>query len=175
MSNPWIVVDVEADGKIPPIHSMVSFGAVLLEEGRARSFYGETAPISEVWIPEALAVSGKTREQHLAMPAAAETMKRFVEWIAEVTNGRPIFVSDNLAFDWSWINWYCHYFLGDNPFGHSGRRIGDIWAGFERDVTKGGRWRRFRKTPHTHHPVDDARGNVEALLEMRRQGIHFPD
>jgi hypothetical protein len=28
-------------------------------------------------------------------------------------------------------------------------------------------FKRLRKTKHTHHPVDDAKGNSEALLHMR--------
>ena len=62
-----------------------------------------------------------------------------------------------------------------NPFGHSARRIGDLFAGFSRDVTKGSAWKRLRKTKHTHHPVDDARGNVEALLAMEDMGLRFPE
>jgi hypothetical protein len=29
----------------------------------------------------------------------------------------------------------------------------------------------LRKTPHTHHPVDDAKGNAEALIEMKKMGL----
>jgi len=28
-------------------------------------------------------------------------------------------------------------------------------------------FKHLRKTKHTHHPVDDARGNAEALLTMK--------
>jgi hypothetical protein len=28
-------------------------------------------------------------------------------------------------------------------------------------------FKHLRKTPHTHHPVDDAKGHAEALLAMR--------
>ena len=30
-------------------------------------------------------------------------------------------------------------------------------------------FKHLRKTKHTHHPVDDARGNAEALLAMKEQ------
>ncbi|HET6924100.1 MAG TPA: exonuclease, partial [Anaeromyxobacteraceae bacterium] len=59
-----IVVDVEADGPVPGRYSMVCFGAVVVEPSLAKTFYGRTRPISEEWLPEALAVSGFTREQH---------------------------------------------------------------------------------------------------------------
>ena len=51
----------------------------------------------------------------------------------------------------------------DNPFGHSGRRISDFYAGLTGKLTNTQAWKRLRITPHTHNPVDDAMGNVEAF------------
>ena len=56
----YIMVDVESDGPIPGDYSMVCFGAVIVEPGLARDFYGKFKPISEKWNPETLAVSGFT-------------------------------------------------------------------------------------------------------------------
>ena len=60
----FIVIDVEADGPIPHTYSMVSFGAVVVEPSLSKTFYGTTKPVSDLWIPEALAVSNITRQQH---------------------------------------------------------------------------------------------------------------
>lgn len=30
-------------------------------------------------------------------------------------------------------------------------------------------FKHLRKTKHTHHPVDDARGNAETLLQMKEE------
>jgi hypothetical protein len=167
----WFSVDVESDGPSPMRHSMVCFGAVPVANLDS-SFYGQTKPISEVWVPEALAVRGMTREQHLTFPDPAETMNRFVEWV-EITNvhGRPVFVSDNPAYDWQWINGYLHYYVGRNPFGFSARRIGDMYSGLTNDATQATSWKRLRKTKHTHNPVDDAKGNAEALIAIRNMGF----
>ena len=62
----YIMVDVEADGPIPGDYSMVCFGAIVVEPSLDRTFYGRLKPISEKWIPEALQVSGFTREETLA-------------------------------------------------------------------------------------------------------------
>ena len=59
----WIVVNYDANRPIPGDCSMSSFGAVVVEPGLERSFSGEPCPISERWVPEALAVSGFTRHQ----------------------------------------------------------------------------------------------------------------
>ena len=43
---PYVMVDVEADGPIPGDYSMVCFGAVIVEPGFERTFYGRLKPIS---------------------------------------------------------------------------------------------------------------------------------
>jgi len=171
----YIVVDVEADGPIPNKYSMVCFGAVVVEPTLGKTFYGQTRPVSWEWIPEALAVSGFTRAQHEAFEVPEEVMKRFAEWINKTSDGKAIFISDNPAFDWQWINYYFHYYLGKNPFGFSARRIGDLYCGMKMDAGVNSEWKRlFRKTRHDHNPVNDAKGNAEALLEMKKMGLKFP-
>jgi DNA polymerase III epsilon subunit-like protein len=167
----FFIVDVEADGPIPAEYSMVSFGAVLFEGSLDRSFYGQTRPICERFLPEALAISGFSREQHLGFDDPATVMQAFAAWLDEHSKGRAVFVSDNLAFDWQFINYYFHRFVGRNPFGFSGRRIGDLYAGLVKDAHKASEWKKFRITAHTHHPVDDARGNAEALCKFRELGL----
>ena len=53
----YVIVDVESDGPIPAEFSMVCFGAVLFDDTLEKSFYGKTKPISDRFVPEALAVS----------------------------------------------------------------------------------------------------------------------
>ncbi len=166
------VVDVEADGPIPGKYSMVSFGAVLVEPSLARTFYGRTRPISDAWLPDALAVSNTTREAHLGYDDPAEVMERFERWVLENTRGKPVLASDNVVFDWQWVNWYFHTFLGRNPFGWSARRIGDLYCGMVKDAYA--TWKHLRRTAHDHHPVNDAKGNAEALLAMVEMGLKLP-
>lgn len=166
----FVVVDCEADGPAPVLYSMVCFAAVAVEPGLSRTFYGETAPITDRFIPEALAVSGMTRAQHESFDDPALAMARFAEWLDQL-GGQPVFVSDNNGFDWQWINYYLHRYVGRNPFGHSSRRIGDLWAGFNRNMSRGSGYKAFRTTTHDHNPLNDALGNAEALLEMSRRGL----
>ena len=83
-----------------------------------------------------------------------------------LTGFRPLFVSDNPAYDWQFINYYFHLFLGKNPFGHSARRIGDFYAGLTSDFTNSSSWKKLRVTPHDHNPVNDAMGNLEAFEKI---------
>lgn len=91
----YIVVDVESDGPIPNKYSMVCFGAVIVEPSLTKTFYGTTKPISDLWVPEALAISGFTREQHLTFEDPYQTMVKFRNWIEQNSKGQPIFISDN--------------------------------------------------------------------------------
>jgi len=162
---PYIMVDIESDGPIPGDYSMVCFGAVLVEPALDRSFYGKLKPISEKWLPDALKVSGFSREETLAFDEPHAVMTRFQDWLAENARDRPIFISDNNGFDWQFINWYFHHFLGRNPFGFSSQNLGSLYKGLVKDTSPN--FKHLRKTRHTHHPVDDAKGNAEALLHMK--------
>ena len=165
----YVMVDVEADGPIPGDYSMVSFGAVLVKAGLDQTFYGQLKPISDKWIPEALAVSGFSREETLAFNDPEVVMGEFARWLKDNTKGRPFFISDNDGFDFAFISWYFWHFTGANPFGHSSTHLGSLYKGLVKDTFQN--FEHLRRTAHTHHPVDDARGNAEALLEMKEMGL----
>ena len=60
-----IVVDVESDGPYAPDYSIVCFAAIVVEPSLSKIFYGKMKPISDIWRPDALAISGFSREEHL--------------------------------------------------------------------------------------------------------------
>ena len=159
----WISVDIEADGPIPGDYSMTEFGAVAIDKNGKldKTFHGKMKPISDKWIPEALAVSGRTREETLEFEDPKVVMERFADWLP---TGRHIFMSDNNGFDWQFINWYFHHFTGKNPFGFSSQNLGSIYKGLVGTSFKN--FKHLRRTKHTHNPVDDATGNAEAFLHM---------
>jgi len=159
------MVDVESDGPIPADYSMICFGAIIVEPVLNRTFYGRLKPISEKWIPDALKISGFSREETLRFDDPATVMSAFKKWIQENTTDRPMFISDNNGYDWQFINWYFHHFTGDNPFGHSSVNLGSLYKGLTKDMFTN--FKHLRKTAHTHNPIDDAKGNAEALLHMR--------
>ena len=93
-----IVVDCEAPFGVgaPSVGDMTEFGAVdvnALQEGRVETFHG--------------------------VDCSEDTFRQFREWL---TPRMPVvFVSDNPAYDFQWINFYFWRYFGANPFGHSGR------------------------------------------------------
>ncbi len=172
---PYISVDVEADGPIPGDYSMIALGAVVCEAGCGRTFLGHLAPISDTWIPEALAVSGFSREETLLFAKPEATMHKFASWLREIetTSGRILFIADNNGFDWGFVNWYFHHFTGGNPFGHSSTNLGSIWKGMQKNVKAN--FKHLRRTHHDHNPVNDAIGNAEAFLAMQeKHGLVVP-
>ena len=170
----YFVVDIESDGPFVPKYSMVSFGAVVLDEKLDRTFYGQVRPISPFWIPEALAVSGHTRDETLRFPTPEIVMPQFVTWVGENNKkgSSPIFVSDNNGYDFSFMNYYLWEFTHGNIFGHHSRNMSDLFKGMEKNIQS--RFQHLKRTTHTHHPVDDAKGNAEALLTMRTMGLKLP-
>jgi len=161
------MVDIESDGPIPGDFSMISFGAVLVDEPLDKTFYGRLKPVSDKYIPEALAVSGHSREETLTFEAPQKVMLDFAEWIKATCRDSPIFISDNNGFDWMFICWYFHHFIGKNPFGYSSQNLGSLYKGIVKDTSKNFKY--LRKTKHSHHPVDDAKGNAEALLRLKAE------
>lgn len=163
----YIMVDIESDGPIPGDYSMISFGAVLVDQQLDKTFYGKLRPVSDQFIPEALAVSGHSREETLTFEDPKTVMENFAKWIREVCKDQPIFISDNNGFDWMFICWYFHHFTGKNPFGFSSQNLGSLYKGLVQDTFRN--FKHLRKTKHTHNPVDDAKGNAEALLTMKNE------
>ena len=172
--NIYFVVDVESDGPIPGEYSMISFGTVVVDFNNLvtpmPSLYCEMAPVSDKWIPESLAISKITREQHLTMEPPLFAMQRLLSFVKEHTdNGakRPIFISDNNGYDWLFICWYLWKYTNQNPFGYSSGNINWLYKGITKNFYQS--FKHLRKTKHTHNPVDDALGNAEAFITMVQQ------
>lgn len=126
-----ISVDVETSGPIPGEYSLLSIGACAVDDPEQR-FECQLKPISDQADPKALEVSGLSLET-LAETGLApeEAMARFEAWAkAQADNdGELVFVGFNAAFDWSFVNYYFHRFLGRNPFGFTALDIKAYYMG----------------------------------------------
>ena len=140
-----VFVDCEASGPCPGKGDLTEFGAVIHKT--KKTFYGD--------------MRMKTSYGKML------TMWHFLEFLRDNCESRPVFVSDNPAFDWQWINYYFHHTLKMNPFGWSARRIGDYYAGIKGNFWRSTDWKKLRETKHDHNPVNDAMGNVEAFDKIQ--------
>lgn len=178
MEEVYFSVDVESSGPIPGEYSLLSLGSCLVVEGRLASnekFYRELKPLNANYVPRALEVSGldMTRLVREGMEPV-EAMADFEDWILErCGHRRPIFLAFNATFDWSFVNWYFHMFLGKNPFGISGLDIKAYSMGKLNlhwgETTKWQLNRRFRTIhKHTHNALDDAVEQAELFNMILR-------
>ena len=53
--------------------------------------------------------------------------------------------------------------------GHTSTNLGSLYKGMVGDTFQN--FKHLRKTASTHNPLDDAMGNAEALLEMKKMGL----
>ena len=159
--TPWVFVDCEARGTSPVHGVLTEFGAVHYDT--RDTFYGRLFEATPDPDNPAISIVGER------IATDEEVAESFAAWLREHLGGRrPVFVSDNPAYDWQWIAGMFDRAGMDNPFGHSGRRISDFWAGLNRNWSETQGWKRFRRTVHDHNPVNDAMGNVEAFEEILR-------
>lgn len=175
----YIMVDIEADGPVPGIYSMIEIGAVIVEPSLEKRFYGTLKPISDNWIPEALAVTNRTREETLKFDNPLETMIKFDDWVRKTSKHTPQFVSDNNLFDGMFVFYYLWKFVGSCVFGYSSHSLGSLFKGFNKNMNMN--LKRFKSSintqKHDHNPVHDALGNAQAMLEMAKiyqiKGLNF--
>ncbi len=155
-----VFVDCEAIGKSPSTGYLTEFGAVSYP--KRETFHGKLYKVTRD--------SADNKVVGESLPYPEKVFADFELWLKKVCNGgRPVFVSDNPAFDWQWINDGFHKYLGHNPFGHSARRISDFYAGLTKDFSNTQKWKKWRVTPHDHNPVHDSLGNVEAYAAMLKE------
>ncbi|MGB2571571.1 exonuclease [Micromonospora citrea] len=161
----YVAVDVEADGPIPGPYSMISLGMAVA--GRPDlTFYTELKPISDDFVPAALAVSDLDRDRLLReAPTAEQAMTAAATWVDGLRRiGRPVFLAAPAVWDGMFMHWYFVRFTGRSPFGATGSGVDlrSFWMG-----RTGVEWVATRKgiikhelgltdVPHTHHAGEDA-------------------
>jgi hypothetical protein len=195
-NSTFISIDVEADGPIPGLNAMLSFGAAafslradeprkpidtfeanldLLDHDRWPEHHASPdtmkwwATQSEAW--EACRKNTRPPE---------EVMPEFVQWCRDLP-GKLVVVGYPVTFDFMFLYWYTMAFggLGDGercPFGFSGLDIKTLAAeklgvpfraATKRRMPK--RW--FKGAPkHDHVALTDAIGQGVLFINMTREG-----
>jgi len=181
----YVSADVETDGPLPGVNSMLSMGfavAGVFSQGRfeaadpeAQTFYRELRPAFDAVVPEALAVTGLDRDA-LAREGAdpADAMTEAAAWVREVAGEcRPVLVAYPLSFDWLFLQWHFLRFGRDgSPFGHSScldaKTILQVKTGEVLDEVRRDRLpEAVRPTrPHLHHALGDAIEQAELLARL---------
>ena len=182
MPEIYISTDVETDGPIPGVHSMLSFASAAFRADKTllgtfsanlHTLPGASGdPRTMAWWktqPDAWAAcrSG-LQEPEQAMP-------HYVEWIKSL-GGKPVFVGYPVTFDFMFVYWYLIRFTGSSPFSHSALDMKTYAMALlrtdYRDSTKRNMPRRwFDDLPHTHVALDDAIGQGHLFCNMLADNV----
>jgi DNA polymerase III alpha subunit (gram-positive type) len=124
MDEIYVSTDIETDGPVPGIYSMLSFGSAAFKKNKeiisTFSANLECLPKAkqdpdtmEWWKTEEKA--WEACRKNLEDPKKA--MLKYLEWIKELP-GKPVFLAYPASFDFNFINWYFIKFIGKNPFSY---------------------------------------------------------
>ena len=181
MSKVYFVIDTETTGPVFAIHNMYQIATVpVLADGTVLQGMSYNLTFStDQHDPDTLdflrcnlgfTLKQWTQRKDLIKPEMAMVkLDIFIKTVlVNHKKQKPIFVTDNLAFDWGFVHTYFHRYCNKNPFGHAGRNIPCLSLGFygSRDV-----WEEFRTEAHTHNALEDARGNARAFAKMIQDGL----
>ena len=174
MVDTYIVVDIEASGWVPGEFSMLSIGACVAFD-ISKTFYVELKPINEKYTKEAMEVNKLSFEKlKKEGKDPKEAMAMFEQWVIKVSGkNKPIFVAFPAVFDWSFVNYYFHRFLGRNPFERRVLEMKSYFAGkLGLSLEEATRDKLFQifpaTTKHTHVALDDAIAYAESFERLLR-------
>jgi DNA polymerase III epsilon subunit-like protein len=166
----FVSVDVETAGPIPGEFSLLSIGACVVFEP-SQTFACELKPINRNADPKALEVAGLPLDQ-LARTGLdpSEAMRSFGDWLASEAgvDGSLVFVGFNAPFDWSFINYYFHRFVGSNPFGFTALDIKALYMG-----ATGCDWANTRSSKIAERLKPTLKGDHDALHDAQYQAEIF--
>ena len=181
-SQIFIVVDIEADGPAVGLNSMLSLAAVATTPKEEESrFYRKLTTL-----PDASADPATTEWWHEHKEAWKEAttdsetpervMTEFYNWVTGFRR-EPIFVSNPVSLDYTFVSWYLFRFAPANPFKNEKNSIRalDIKSyvagkfGFTFDNSRRIHWPKqlTKDMPaHTHNALDDANGYAVILRKL---------
>ncbi len=175
----FISVDVETAGPIPGEYSLLSIGACLVDDEN-KTFECQLQPVNYNADPKALEVTGLSLEllSKNGLPPE-KAMLQFSDWITGLSNGESdfVFVGFNAAFDWSFINYYFHKYLGKNPFGFTALDIKSYYMGLVncdwKDTKSSKVAKKINPQRHgDHDALHDALYQAEIFRMLRKGDFH---
>jgi len=181
-SEIYISTDVETDGPIPGVNSMLSFASAAFEPNSTLigTFTANLEllpaarpdPKTMQWWekqPEAW------RAHRTDLQAPAQAMPAYLRWLKSLP-GIPVFVGYPAAYDFMFVYWYLIRFTGESPFSHSALDIKTyamamLKLPYRESVkrTMPSRW--FGTHPHTHQALDDAIEQGVLFCKMLQENL----
>jgi len=163
----YVSTDIEADGPVPGINSMLSFASAAYQPDKTlvgtfsvnlELLPGATSdPQTMAWW-ETKRDAWQASRQNTRAPQAA--MPEYVAWLKALP-GTPVFLGYPAAFDFMFVTYYLYRFAGESPFSYFALDIRTYAMSLMKkpfsDISKSvmpSRW--FDNLPYTHVALDDA-------------------
>lgn len=177
----YISTDVESDGPIPGMNSMLSFASVALTDaGDVISTFERNLETLEGAKPD-----NETMKWWQTQPAAwaahrkdivpaPHAMADYIAWVTELP-GTPVFVAYPAGYDFMFMYWYMMRYVGSSPFSFSAIDVKTFaMCLLKRDFRKTtkdkfpAKWfdNRFK---HTHTAIDDAMEQGLMFINMLKE------
>lgn len=176
----YVCLDVETDGEVPGLSSMLSLGAAAVAANRIIDTFSANLerlpgasphPDTTAWwsrFPEEFKLATKD-----ALPPA-HVIQSFVAWLDGFGAQQLVAVGAPATVDFAFVNYYCHRFAGRNPLGYAcldvlsfamGRLGVNAYWDLEWSIDK------VLGTPHDpdlrpHVAVDDAIAQAHTLVSL---------
>jgi len=172
----FLSVDVETAGPIPGVYSLLTIGACDVADPM-QTFACELKPITRNADPKALEITGLSLdrlEREGLEPVVG--MREFRDWVVRTAgpDAISVFVGFNAPFDWSFVNYYFHRYLGENPFGFAALDIKSMYMG-----AAGSNWAQTRSSQiaaalhptlkDDHDALHDAQYQAELFRLIRKK------
>jgi DNA polymerase III epsilon subunit-like protein len=166
----FLSVDVETSGPIPGEYSLLTIGACNASDPQ-ETFSCELKPTTRNADPKALEVTGLSLDRldrDGLEPAVG--MQKFRDWVIRIAGpgATPVFVGFNAPFDWSFVNYYFHRYLGKNPFGFAALDIKSMYMGAARSS-----WAQTRSSQMAAALHPTLKGDHDALHDAQYQAELF--
>jgi DNA polymerase III epsilon subunit-like protein len=184
MTEIYFCVDIETNGPCPGKNSLLSVGVVALDYNMTQlgTFYVTVEPLEGSPDPRTMDWWKDFPEAWEKATANQQPPKRAMEDLVSFVKDcmsrselpgphQPVFVAQPAGFDFSFIYYYLHAYLGDCIFGHRALDMRSLACGLtgldymeasKRNYPKG--WK--TTLPHTHHALDDAMEQAEIFAKM---------
>lgn len=184
----YFSIDIETDGPIPGLYSMLSLGAAAFKilpngEGEIISTWSsnfetlvdasQDSNTMKWWSTQNEA--WEIVQKHKRNPGDA--MKEFVQWVkntCEQNGAKPVFVAYPAGFDFTFVYWYMIRFTGESPFSFSALDVKSYAMaklGYEfRNTTKRSmpkEWFKY-ENKHSHVALEDAIEQGWLFVEMMK-------
>ncbi len=183
MNEIYVSTDVETDGPIPGVNSMLSFAsaAYLSDKTLLGTFSANLETLPEAitdpktmafWLTEPTAWAAA--RQDLQKPQHA--MQNYLAWIKDLP-GKPVLIGFPVAFDFMFIYWYLMRYTGESPFSFSALDIKTYAMAMlktpyrktvKREMPKHWFDQQF---PHTHIALDDALEQGTLFCNMLEENL----